>query len=94
MTQRENLLAEIAIGKKDRSELGSLNAEIDKAENLLKKNTANAAKVVPEAKATIAGLERQLATAEQFLVQLKEQKPDVLYAFLLSEAEQICGGIH
>ena len=89
LEQRENLLADIVLKKKDCKELEQLDAAIAAAQKDLSKNTANAAKVVPDAKAAIAGLERQLVAAEAMLVKLQEQKTSVLYEFLLSEAEQI-----
>lgn len=87
--QRENLLADIALKKKDRQELEQLDATIAVARQELAANKANAAKVVPDAEAAIVGLERQLSVAKDSLTLLLSCKPKVVYDFLLSEAEQI-----
>lgn len=89
LTQRENLLAEIATGNKNRSELDDLNAEIDAAQKELNKNTANAATVVSEATATISGLERQLEKARTELNRLNGIKNSVINSFLQKEAALI-----
>jgi DNA repair exonuclease SbcCD ATPase subunit len=91
LTQRENLLADIVLNKRSNKELEELDAVIAGAQKELDENTANAGRVVPDAKAAIAGLERRLAEAEESLARLKEKKPEELWAFLLSEAERIGG---
>jgi hypothetical protein len=89
LTCRENLLADIILKKRPESDLESLDLELQAAQSELDKNSAQAVKIVSQAKDAIAGLERQLAAAEQKLSLLQQQKPEILYEYLLSEAENV-----
>jgi hypothetical protein len=89
LQSREDLLADIAVGNSSKEALVPLNAQIESEQKVMDKHTANAAKLVPEAKATIAGLERKLEAARAELADLKGETRDHVHAFLMTEAERI-----
>lgn len=89
LQQREDLLADIAVGDSSKEALAPLNAQIESEQKAMDKHTATAAKVVPEAKATIAGLERKLEATRSELADLKGETRDHVNIFLMVEAERI-----
>ena len=87
--QRENLMAEIAIGKGDKSKVAELDRGIAAEIQRLDDRKASSAQSVSDAKSALAGLHRKLETAKKEQDELENARPEILHLYLMSEAEQI-----
>jgi DNA repair exonuclease SbcCD ATPase subunit len=87
--KREDLLAEIAVGKATESDLKKLDKEIEANLQKYEKEQDSASQITGTAQETIEGLNRKLATAKAELSVIKTKKSDVLNQFLKSEAERV-----
>jgi len=87
--QRENVLADIAMGMDKQAELNQLDTDICTEESRKREHEEAVAKACSTLKPALAGLQRKLTDAESELILLKEKKPTVIEGFLKSEAERL-----
>jgi hypothetical protein len=87
-TQREQCLADIALGNASEEDLLKIDEEISQQKETIRKEAEEAIKVINPAQATIAGLKQKLTAAEEHLTRLKTEGRALLIAFFESEAEK------
>jgi hypothetical protein len=87
--QREDLLAEVAIGGATEADLQELDREAAGATDAVNKAKADAQEIIAPARQTISGLRRKLATAQDELSTIKAIGPDVMNQYFRSEAERL-----
>lgn len=91
MRQREELLAESALGKDCSEAIAKLDAEIAEKGQAFDGEIADREGRVQHATQTAAGLRRRLADAQAELDRLQAMTPEVKEQFLYSEVEAACG---
>ena len=88
ITQREELLAQIALGSDRSSELKKLDAQIEKTSANHASIVANHQKTIDHAQQTINGLEKRLSNEQQRIDYLENYSAKILDAFLMAKATQ------
>lgn len=83
--RKEDILAEIALGKNLQKELDKITSDIETEKKLL----ATREKTISEAGKSLPGLQRKLSAAKENLQNLENQKSEILIQYLRHEAEQI-----
>jgi DNA repair ATPase RecN len=83
--KKEDILAEIALGKNLTKELEKITSDIETEKKLL----ATREKTISEAGKSMPGLQRKLLTAKENLKKIENQKNEILLQYLLREAEQV-----
>jgi len=83
--RKEDILAEIALGKNLQKELGKITSDIETEKKLLEARE----KTISEAGKSLPGLQRKLSAAKENLQNLENQKNEILLQYLRHEAEQI-----
>jgi vacuolar-type H+-ATPase subunit I/STV1 len=91
LQQREDLLADIAMGNASGDSLETLDAQIGQKEKEIASAKAEAKKIVSQAQQVIAGLKRKMTEMEAKVKELKEEiLPEAIAHFLLTRAETAC----
>ncbi|MDF1552714.1 MAG: hypothetical protein P1P84_06605, partial [Deferrisomatales bacterium] len=88
--QRDTLRAEIAMGAEKQGELAAVEQAVEEEATAIDQARIDVEKTISAARQTIAGLGRKVAEVEAALVTLRAQAPDLLLAFLLNQAEDVC----
>ena len=87
--ERENLMAEIAIGNGNKADVAKLDKAILTEKTRLEHHEVSSATPIFDAKSALAGLRRKLETAKQELKELEDSQPETLHRYLMSEAERL-----
>jgi hypothetical protein len=83
--RKEDILAEIVLGKDLTKELDKITCDIETEKKLL----TTREKTIAEAGKSLPGLQRKLLTAKANLKNLEDQKSEILIQYLRCEAEQV-----
>lgn len=86
--ERHNLMAEIALGKASKDALEKLDAEIASDKKSISDAEKTVAPQIADAQATVAGLERKLATAQDALNTLESKTEEVTHRYYVGEAQK------
>ncbi len=84
-TKKEDILAEIALGKNLQKELEDITREVEAEKKLLVKRE----QTITEIEKAMPGLNRKLSMAKESLQNLENQKNEILIQYLRYEAEQV-----
>lgn len=83
--KKEDILAEIALGKDLTKELDKVSSDIETEKKLL---TARE-KTIAESGKSLPGLQRKLSLAKENLKKMEDQKSEIIIQYLRHEAEQV-----
>lgn len=86
---RQNLLADIALGKASQEDLNQLDKKIAETNKATADSHTNAKATIEPARQTIIGLQRRLDEATGKLNALKEKKNEVIFHYLMNRAEML-----
>lgn len=85
--QREDLAVKVALGEASEKSLKDLDAEIEKQNQAVDAQVAEALPLAEAAQGAIAGLERRLGAARNALSELEAKRPAVIKMYINSVAE-------
>ncbi len=85
---REDLLADIAIGKATDKDLATLGEKMDADKKDVTEAEERLDPVIEHAQLTIAGLQRKLEDAEKEVTTLEENEGEIVFQFLMAQAER------
>lgn len=88
ISQREELLADIALGEDRAADLSALDKQITATEKAQEKTLAEKKQAIKQAEQTIAGLERRMQAIQSDIYRLENLEPVLLDLFVMGAAEQ------
>ena len=86
---REDLLADIAVGKASDEDLIRLEEKIRIESEAVTEAKGKAMPIIEPAQQTIAGLQRRLESEKKELETLRGEKGEIVFQFLMAQAEQV-----
>jgi chromosome segregation ATPase len=86
--RREELLADIALGKAGAEELDELDQDIARTRQAQEAEQSANAQIITDANNTISGLERRTESIKARIAELNHQTPGILDAFIMGMARQ------
>lgn len=87
--ERHSLLADLALGNATDADLKKLDSVIAKEQLVVAEAMKQSAPLIENVKATVSGLERKLAAAQEELQNLELKSKEVAHRYYMGEAEKI-----